>query len=75
MQFGKFHSCSKCLLIPFHSATDEGALTYFGWSTAHMASQVSFKIKQTVDHPIQKLNDIETYLYNYKHNIANRKKN
>ena len=61
MQFGKFHNCSNCLLIPIHSLAVVGALTYWSCRAARIASQVSPSMEQTVDRPKRKLKDSDTY--------------
>jgi len=58
---GKIPSEKKFLLIPSHSATDVGAFTNFFPSTFQSTLQVSLIIPQTVDLPIRKLKDRETY--------------
>ena len=62
MQFGKFHICANCLLIPIHSLSVVGALTYWWYKAAQIASHVSPTIEQTVDRPKRKLKDNDTYI-------------
>jgi len=54
MQCGKFQTFENCLLTPFHSEAVDGAFTYLLRRELKMASQVSFKMEQTVDQPIKK---------------------
>ena len=49
------------LLIPIHSLSVAGALTYWWCKAVQIASQVSPTMEQTVDRPKRKLKDSDTY--------------
>ena len=67
MQLGKFHLCQNSFAILSHSTADNGGLTYCSSNTVHSASQVSFKMEQTVHFPKRKLNDSDTCIVQNKY--------
>ena len=58
----QFYDFMNCLLIPIHSLSVVGALTYWWCKAAQIALHVSPTIEQTVDRPKRNLKDNDTYI-------------